>query len=146
VGHKPASLVGQWGVRCWSWYAAGTVLGEYEGRFYLCNSGMAPNNDYSLGGVTLDERALRFTIDPTQGGNGVLEFMNDFRHDVMRPTDLGVNNPQLANAAWASVQRGREPHMIVVATRSIRPGDWVCIDYSDNYWTSRLRRRFPSSF
>lgn len=141
-GYKPEALVGRYGVRCWAWYAAGTVLGEYEGRFYVKDGVLPPpRNDYLLGGITLDGHARRFTIDPLQGGNGVLEFMNDFRQDVTRPTDDHVNPRNAINACWATVQRGREPHMVVVATRDIRPGDWILIDYSASYWTSRLPTR-----
>lgn len=137
AGHCPAALVGQWGVRCSRGYAAGTVLGEYEGRYALSGTREASHNDYALGGTTLDARKLGFSIDPLSGGNRVLEYMNDYRVDVRRPTDRTINNPELANARWVTVQRGSEPHMIVMATRALRPGDWVCIDYSDSYWSSR---------
>ncbi len=140
-GYVPRSLVGQWGVRSQRGWPIGTVLGEYEGRYSL---GAGVNNDYVLGTHTPDERRLRFSVDPTQGGNGVCEFMNDFRLDVTRPsTRPAATELARINARWVCILRHAQPHMIVIATRNIAPGDWLLIDYGLSYWTSRAKLQKP---
>lgn len=115
-------------------FEAGTVLGEYEGRFRPSGEKI---NDYAFGGATLNEPKQSFVIDPLDGGNGVFEFMNDFRADISRPLDMSVNDRSLINVRWMTAQNGKEPHIMLIATRDIQPGDWLRIDYGERYWRAR---------
>jgi hypothetical protein len=81
----------------------------------------------------------RYCIDPTGFcGNGIFEFINDYRRDVRRVDCVAANPLQRQNVGWLAIQRGPEPHMFVYTVRRIRAGDRVYLDYGRDYFTSRF--------
>jgi hypothetical protein len=135
-GYLPASLVGERGVITSSAIERGTVIGEFEGAcdaIYTNRSAAAVkddddwgfvSDDYSAGGVTSD--GVVFRINPTIGGNGYMEMINDPR---------GSGQP--ANLEWLTVTVDLAPHLFLVATRHIKKDEWLTVEYGADFWASR---------
>ena len=65
-----------------------------------------------------------------------------FANDPLGPDrSLGGGGRRCANAEAVEVMVGGWPHMLLVSTLPILPGDEVLLDYGEDYWASQARTR-----
>ncbi len=133
AGHKPAELAGKRGLMANSTIECGTVIGEFEG---VCDAIYTNRSSadvktwgddwgfYSAGGKTSD--GVVFSVNPTIGGNGRMEMINDPR---------GSGQP--ANLQWLTITIDSAPHLFLITTRSVKKDEWLTVEYGDEFWRSR---------
>ena len=149
-GHRCPELVGHFGVFALKDIAPLTVFGRYVGfectnkewnDIYDYTNADALHGEYaysySLGDEAEDEaedEGRRITIDPIEANMAdlVLLYINDIRSNLFEP-EPADRDKELQNARFVVAKEYGWPTVFVVATKNIKKGDEVLVDYGDAY-------------
>jgi hypothetical protein len=168
LDYEIPSLVGKKGLKTRIDLPANTVIGEYEGLFYW-DDPAAPeaqrlvqrSDGYDLGGrinfryipdkcrFVPRTGACEFGINPDPNhwfGNGYMEMANDYRLAVDRVHDEVANPIERQNIQWIALQRGNEPHMMVITTKPVKANSRLYANYRRGYWIYRVPQQPWISF
>jgi hypothetical protein len=148
-GYPVPQLVGQKGVMTTKRKSKYAVLAEYHGKWMTSEEAEKVFDSTCLFDVEVLPVGVKasskaeitpdvFVIDGGNGhGNGVAEYFNDFRVNTANFND-SRNDATWINADATVISYEGEPFVFFVAGRDIEEGEFILIDYGQQYWETIL--------